>query len=223
MRSFFNAGMGRALGTFIVTGAVLAGLSFAPEATAATGPGNEIRSIFDQVRDTAKAESGKASNKELEEKLKDILLPVFNFDEMSRRSLGSNWSKATPEQQQEFVNLFSDLLARTYLARVRRNAVTSEIISLKENLQGEKATVRTVVMAEGSEVSIDYKLQKETDRWRIYDVVIENVGLVNNYRTEFGSVVRQQGFPALLQKLREKRDNPTIPKAIEAKVKGDDE
>lgn len=189
-------------------------------ATEQPGPAKDIREIFEQVRKTATENQGKLTDAELEEKLKEIILPVFNFDEMSRRCLGSNWSAATPDQQNEFVTLFSDLLARTYLARIRRNAVTSTIKSMSETVQDGKALVRTKVDAEGTEVSIDYKMQKTPERWRIYDIIVENIGLVNNYRSEFSSIVRQKGFPTLLEKLREKRlQAPQIPKEIDEKLK----
>jgi phospholipid transport system substrate-binding protein len=136
-------------------------------------------------------------------KLRELINPRFNFAEMSRRALGTNWNDITPAEQQDFVDIFSTLLARTYLSKietVKRGMVTVQ----SENIDMPKAVVKTSVVSKGDTFPIDYKLLFEQGRWQVYDVVIENIGLVANYRNEFSGIIRKDKFSGLMTKLREK-------------------
>ena len=125
---------------------------------------------------------------------------------MSKLCLGQNWKAGTPEQQKEFVDLFSDLLARTYLRRIRENAGASKLTLLGESKPGEgRSLVKTKVEYNGDIVAIDYRLQFVEGKWRIYDVVIENIGLVSNYRSEFAGIIHNEKFDGLLVRLRDKK------------------
>ncbi len=181
---------------------------FAEDGAPVLLPSERIKSVIEDVKTTVTSDRGKISEEALDEKLKLIILPMFNFEEMSRRSLGAYWSKGTPEEQKEFVTLFSDLLASTYLKRIKRNAEDSKITQITDRIDGEKAMVKSTVLALGEEVGIDYRLILQDGGWRIYDVVIENVGLVSNYRNEFPAIIREQGFKGLNQKLRDKKVIP---------------
>lgn len=168
-------------------------------------PSAEIRQTIDAVKSTVKAEKGKLAEDALDVKLRGIIAPMFNFEEMSRRCLGPEWNKASAGEQQEFVKLFSELLERTYLKRIRQNAETSVIKEMNDSVTGDKALVKSVIHAEDDDVSIDYRLLRDGARWRIYDVVVENVGLVTNYRSEFPDIIRKEGFTGLLTRLRNKQ------------------
>jgi len=141
----------------------------------------------------------------LDKKLRDIIAPVFDFREMSRRCLGANWKKGTPDQRKEFIELFSDMLARNYLKKIRENAKDSEFSLLSEKTNGKKAKVRTNVTYDGQDVSIEYRLRNKKNAWRVYDVIIENIGLVSNYRSEFSGIVKNEKFDGLLRRLRAKK------------------
>jgi len=186
-------------------------LATAGRAAAQDSPAAKIKSTVLEVQDVVKKEEGKTGAEALDQKLKAIIMPLFDFNEMSRRSLGAHWSKVTPAEQEEFVKLFSDLLAYTYLKRIRRNASSSEIKEITDNITGDKAFVKSVVMAEGDPISIDYRLLLENGQWKIYDVVIENIGLVGNYRDEFSGIIRKEGMPGLLAKLRDKQVGKSAP------------
>lgn len=176
----------------------------------ATDPGALVQQTVEAVREAVQQESGTLTPEQLDEKLREIIEPVFDFDEMSRRSLGANWKKGKPEQQQEFVKLFSDLLAKNYLKKIRENVADStlSLVGEKKDAQGKRALVRTVVKYDGEEAAIDYRLRNKGQTWRIYDVVVENIGLVSNYRSEFGGILAKEDFEGLLQKLREKSIAP---------------
>lgn len=163
----------------------------------------DIQNTLDQIVEVVEALPGKEREKERREKLRAVINARFDFAEMSRRSLGTQWAACTPEQQQEFVALFSNLLAKTYLARIEtieRNTVKVE----REDGDFPLAVVKTSVHHKGDTFPIDYKLYSKESVWRIYDVIIENIGLVSNYRSEFAGVIRKEKFEGLLRQLREK-------------------
>ncbi len=174
-------------------------------AEASNTPSKEISQIMDSVREVVKSQTGKIPEADLDAKLREIIYPVFNFEEMSKRCVAGQWDKASAAEQKEFVELFGDLLGKTYLKRIKRNIVSSVMTVLSETVDGDKGTVKTKVKTDEETVSLDYRLSSTNSKWQIYDVVIENVGLVSNYRNEFGSEIRKNGFPGLLAKLREKK------------------
>jgi phospholipid transport system substrate-binding protein len=122
---------------------------------------------------------------------------------MARRSLGSNWNEISAAEQADFTTVFSELLARTYLSKietVKRGMVKVE----SESVESSKAVVKTTVLSQGDTFPIDYKLMLENGQWRVYDVVIENIGLVANYRNEFSGIIRKEKFSGLMERLRKK-------------------
>jgi phospholipid transport system substrate-binding protein len=122
---------------------------------------------------------------------------------MSRRSLGSNWNEISPEEQKDFTTVFSELLARTYLSKIE--TVKPGMVKVEsEQVEGSKAVVKTVVISQGDTFPIDYKMMNRDNNWRVYDVVIENIGLVANYRNEFSGIIRKDKFSGLMEKLRAK-------------------
>lgn len=191
---------------------VIASLTFNNISYALPSPMEEIKSTLTQIIKINNELSGDAKSVERKAKLRDLINPRFDFEEMSKRSLGAHWSEVTPEQQKEFVRLFSDLLARTYLNRiesVKEDTVkfdSEDIRSDEGNSDGiQKGIVKTTVVNNNSNFPIHYKLMLSNGSWRVYDVVIENIGLVANYRTEFSSIIRKEKFEGLLQKLQDKQ------------------
>lgn len=166
-------------------------------------PQVEMTTTLDSI--IAIVESNPAdSQKEIRrQKLRELINPRFNFAEMSRRALGTSWNDITEAEQQDFVTVFSTLLARTYLSKietVKKGMV--EVVS--ESVEGSKAIVKTKVESKGDTFPIDYKLLLEEGHWKVYDVIVENIGLVANYRNEFSGIIRKDGFAGLMTKLREK-------------------
>ena len=194
----------RQIGFLLITVSLLGGVSIAEANT----PTDSVRMTIDKARATVKSDKGKVSEEQLAMNLEQVILPVFDFDEMSRRSLGANWSKGTPEQQKEFVELFSKLLSRTYRNQVMKGIDTSIITYDGESLTDGSALVKTSVQSEGDKFKVVYRLRKQADNWKVYDVVIENVGLVTNYRNEFASIIRKDGFPGLIDRLKSKQTEP---------------
>jgi len=177
---------------------------FAPSAAqAGQSPGATITEAVKVLQDAVTQGEGKPAA-EVDQNLRKILTPVFDFNEMARSSVGSNWSKGTPEEQKEFVDLFSELLARTYLKRIKENVKEADYKLIHETVNGNKALVKTTVIDKGDKIKIDYRMVQKEGPWRVYDVIIEDVGLVTNFRNEFGAIIRKDGFSGLVQRLRDK-------------------
>jgi phospholipid transport system substrate-binding protein len=134
------------------------------------------------------------------------ILPNFNFDRVSRLVLGKNWTKATPEQKTAFQNEFRTLLLRTYATALSKyKNQTIEFKPLRMADGANTATVKTEILQSGGQpIAVDYTLAKEVDAWKVYDIVIEGVSLVTNYRGQFAQEVRQNGLDSLIKKLADK-------------------
>lgn len=167
----------------------------------------------DQIRETVDAVIAVLNNKELKKpdrkqerrkKIRDIVNKRFDFEEMAKRALGQAWAKRTPEERKAFVALFSDLLQNTYIRKVERYERQS-VAYTEERVDGQYAVVRTKVSTEKEvDIPVEYRIFKEKDKWEAYDIIIEGVSLVNNYRNQFNSLLRSGSFDDLLKKLREK-------------------
>jgi len=129
---------------------------------------------------------------------------LFDFPDMARRALGRHWTDRTPAEREEFTQLFTDLIARTYIGKIDRYAGES-IAYVGERVDGEEASVRSqVVTAKGSQIPVEYRMHRANDVWSAYDVLIENVSLVGTYRSQFDRVIKAESFENLLRRLREK-------------------
>jgi phospholipid transport system substrate-binding protein len=134
------------------------------------------------------------------------ILPHFDFERMSRMVLGKHWSRASKEQQQQFIAEFRSLLIRTYASALTKyRNQTIEYKPFRAQPSDTDVTVKTqIVQPGGQPLPIDYSLVKKEDGWKVYDVVIEGVSLVTNYRGQFSTEVRQSGMDGLIQRLAEK-------------------
>ena len=129
---------------------------------------------------------------------------LFDFTEMGRRALGRHWADRTPAEREEFVKLFTDLIARSYIGRIDHYAGET-IAYTAERVDGDEASVQSrVVTAKGSQIPVEYRLHRVNDDWSAYDVLVENVSLVGTYRSQFDRIIRSESFASLLRRLREK-------------------
>jgi phospholipid transport system substrate-binding protein len=185
--------------------AIAALVILASSALANTGssPKAEMQKTIDDIIVIAGAHQGDGEKGVRRQKLRELINPKFNFAEMSKRSLGAKWNELNPEQQSEFTTVFSELLARTYLSKIE--TVKPGMVKVEsEQVEEPRAVVKTVVISQGDTFPIDYKLTHQNNTWQVYDVVIENIGLVANYRNEFSGIIRKDGFNGLMDKLRKK-------------------
>ena len=137
--------------------------------------------------------------------LRQVILARFDFEAMAQRSLGPDWQRRGAEERREFVQLFTNLLERTYADQIA--AYNGErIVYGRETQDKEYAEVDTKILTnKGEEFSVNYKLRSSDREWMVYDVVIENISLVNNYRSQFHRVLANSSFDELLRRMGEKQ------------------
>jgi phospholipid transport system substrate-binding protein len=147
-----------------------------------------------------------AKSMERREQLRQILFARFDFPEMAKRALGANWRRRTPQEQEEFVRLFTELVERAY-AEIIESYSDEKIIYLNERIEGGFADVGSkIITGKGEEYSIYYKAHMVSNEWKIYDVIAENISLVNNYRSQFNRVISHFSYEELLRRLRDKSE-----------------
>lgn len=191
----------RRLGTVLGT-VLLATVCLASPAAAAEGPGREIEKALELgVSILGDAELGEEARFQ---RLRSAVLPLFDFPEMARRSLGAHWRRRTPEQREDFTRLFTGLLERTYAKRIA-SYNGQRVHFVGEEVDGRFARVDTrIVDREGRRFDVDYRLHRVGDpgAWRIYDIVVEGISLINNYRAQFNRVINRTSYEALVAKLQ---------------------
>ena len=137
-------------------------------------------------------------------KMKSLIFPKFNFLEMGKRSLGKkHWKQISPEERKAFVGLFGKLLENSYANKLESYS-DEKINYVDEIIKGRYAMVKTEVVRKNGTVNVDYKLIESPSEWRVYDIVVEGVSLVKNYRSQFGKIIHNDSFDALMDKLNTK-------------------
>ena len=139
--------------------------------------------------------------------VRKIANDIFDFNETAKRSLGRHWAARTPAEREEFVQLFSDLLERSYLSKIELYG-GEKIQFLSDSLEdGDQAKVQTkIVTKQGSEIPIEYRMQNRSGKWLVYDVIIEGVSMVSNYRTQFNKIIQTSSFQELVKKMKSKQE-----------------
>ena len=142
--------------------------------------------------------------------LETVVAARFDYTEMSRRALGAPWNQLTDQQKHEFVDLFQTLLTNSYADKIETYSGEG-VEYLNERTEKEYAEVRTKVLSGKTEIPLDYRLVNKADEWRVYDVVVDNVSLVNNYRGQFTKILRAASYTDLVEQLRKKSDKLKAP------------
>jgi phospholipid transport system substrate-binding protein len=142
---------------------------------------------------------------ELREKIWNLVKDVFDFRAISMRALGRNWRDFSDPQRDRFTDAFTELLKNTYLDRVKGEERGEKVEFLEqEKITDNRAVVRTLLHTEDTQIPIDYSLLLRGDDWRVYDVNIEGVSMVKNYRTQFAEILNNESPDTLIQRVREK-------------------
>jgi phospholipid transport system substrate-binding protein len=190
---------------FVLASLLALGLIATREAVAGQAS-DQLRSRIDRVVTILEDPILKVRPEERRVALQGAATDIFDFTEITRRSLGRHWQTATPTEREELVQLFTVLLERSYLGRIEQ--YSGERISVVgETLDGELATVRTRLVSKGgTETPVDYRLHRAGDRWMAYDVNVEGVSLVANYRAQFNKILQTSSAQVLVQRLRAKQE-----------------
>lgn len=172
----------------------------------AAAPGEQVKATIDQVMEILKDPKFQGTGKKSErrEKLRQVVLPRFDFAEMAKRALGNNWNRY-PDKQQEFVTTFKQLLEETYADQIEA-AAGDKIVYLNERAEKDYAEVNTkVISAKGEETPMTYKLHPVDSDWKVFDIVVENISIVNNYRAQFSRVLSNASLDELIKRMKDKR------------------
>ena len=155
------------------------------------------------IRDKELKQPGRAE--ERRQKLEQVVGDRFDYQEMSKRALGASWNQLSDKDKQEFVALFRTLLTNSYADKIE--AYSGEGVQyLHERIENDYAEVRTKVLTGKVEIPLDYRLLNKDTAWRVYDVVVDGVSLVNNYRGQFSKILRSSTYADLVDQLRKKSD-----------------
>ncbi len=172
-------------------------------AGAAAGPPTEIvKQVIEKALDILKNPA--YQGEERRQMVKHIVDPYFDYREMARRSLGPTWGSLSSAQRDEFVHLFADLLEASYSDKIEKYAQRVKIDYTGEILEGDYAEVRTVVVRPNDRIPLNYRLLNEDGAWKVYDVVIEGVSLVSNYRSQFRRIIHESSYAELVRRLKTK-------------------
>src|SRR5262249_9263283 len=175
----------------------------------AGAPTDQLRSRVDRVlvilEDPGLKQEARAAERQAA--IRAVANEIFDFRELSQRTLARHWQGRTTAERDEFVSLFADLLERSYIGKIETYSGNERIQYLAESVEGDQATVRTKIVSKSDpEIPVDYRMQRSGDRWLVYDVAIEGVSLIANYRAQFNRIIQQSSFKDLLAKLAAKKD-----------------
>jgi phospholipid transport system substrate-binding protein len=183
---------------FVVPAADVVAVAVSPS------PREQLKSSIDEILDVLRQrQRDPAAAVDLDALAERLFRERFDIEYTTRLCLGRYWRDLNDRKREEFVNTFAELLKSTYIGRVEeyRDEV---VVYGSERIEGDKALVKTVVVSKGVEIPLDYKLVLRDGYWYVYDVIVEEVSLVRNYRSQFNSFLEKQSIADLLQRLREK-------------------
>jgi phospholipid transport system substrate-binding protein len=176
----------------------------------AADPGEQVKATINQVMEILREPKlqGPSKKAERREKLRQVVMPRFDFAEMAKRALGNNWNRY-PDKQQEFVTAFKQLLEETYADQIEL-ASGDKVVYLNERTEKDYAEVDTkVISSKGEETPMTYKLHPVDSDWKVFDIVVENISIVNNYRAQFNRVLNNASLDELIKRMKEKRFQKT--------------
>ena len=183
---------------------VCAQLVWAPASADAGAPTDQLRSSVDQMVKVLDDPALKADSRAQDRRaaIRKEAQVVFDFGETAKRALGRHWQGLSEKDRQEFTGLFTDLIERAYISKIERYS-GERIAYAGESVEGGLATVRTrFVTKQGTEIPVDYRMQQRGDRWLVYDVMVEGVSLINNYRTQFDKIIQTSSYAELVRKMK---------------------
>jgi phospholipid transport system substrate-binding protein len=181
-------------------------LALGASAGVAGQPTEVVKGVIDGVLDILKnpAYQGPARKAERRRLAKQLVDSRFDYREMAKRSLGSTWHHLSPAQRDDFVRLFAELLEASYSDKIENYTANVRIDYVGESVDDDYAEVRTVVVRSNDRIPLSYRLLNESGDWRIYDVSIEGVSLVSNYRSQFSRIIHESSYMELVRRLRNK-------------------
>jgi phospholipid transport system substrate-binding protein len=191
----------------LVVGMLLVAQLARPVSAAASAPRERITGIMATAqvvfRDPALQGADRAPQRR--ERVRSIIADAFDFSSMARESLGPQWNKLTPSQQEDFVQLFGELFKVSYSNLVLKFLGEREAVFGEEVVQSDRALVRTTLRdRQGDDLPVDYKLVEDAGHWRVHDVIVDGVSIAGNYRGQFSRVIETSSYAALRERIEAK-------------------
>jgi phospholipid transport system substrate-binding protein len=154
-----------------------------------------------------KVDKGSPAEQKQKDDIKKMAASLLDYDELAQKALAAHWDKLTPAQRTEFVTTLRELIERNYVKQLRTN-LDYQVQYQNEEVNGDQATVTTVVKVKSAgkhtDAEIIYKMKKDAEGWRVWDVITDEVSLVKNYRTQFNKIITEQSYDALIKKMKSK-------------------
>ena len=184
---------------------LLATVLTVPPASAGA-PTDQLRTQVDRVLKLLDDPALKEKPKDRRAAVRKVAEDIFDFGETARRSLGRHWADRTEAERDEFVKLFGDLLERSYISKIELYG-GEKINYMSDKIDGDQASVMSKLLTKtGTDVPIEYRMLKKGDRWLVYDVIIEGVSLVSNYRTQFNKIIQTSSYAELVKKMKSRQE-----------------
>jgi phospholipid transport system substrate-binding protein len=194
--------MGKTLAAWLLVATAAAAPTTGPRDVVQTAVSRVVVVLQKAESDTDGASSRRLTAEQRRLEIRRVASDLFDFDEIARRALSRHWASRTPEEQAEFTRLFTDLLERAYIGRIELYSGEKILYGL-EVIDGSFATVRSKVLTRrNTETPLEYRLHLKDGRWKVYDVLIDNVSFVSTYRSEFSRILQRESYGALLDRLR---------------------
>ena len=190
----------------LVLAALLPMVLASPQRVWAGVPTDQLRTQIDKAVKILEDPELKKKPVERRVAVRQVANDIFDFSETAKRSLARHWAPRTQAERDEFVSLFSDLLERSYIGKIELYG-GEKVQFVGESVEGEGAVVRTkLITKQGTEIPIDYRMLHRGEKWLVYDVVIEGVSLISNYRTQFNKIITTSSFQELIKKMKTKQE-----------------
>jgi phospholipid transport system substrate-binding protein len=170
---------------------------------------DQLKGTIDNVLEILRDQSLKGDEKreEKKESLRRVIHERFGYAKMSQLSLARHWKERSDEEKKVFIEMFGQLLEEIYISKIDKYT-DEEVVYVKEFVRGNKAQVYTKIITDTVKIPIDYRMYKTKDgKWMVYDLVIEGVSLVGNYRSQFDQILRKEPYEKLVEDLKKKLDN----------------
>jgi len=174
-------------------------------------PTEVVKKTVDEVVHIVADKEMKKNEVKRRQALKKAISAIFDYSEMAKRSLGKHWNVRTAAEKKQFAELFATLLENSYAGKIE-SYNNERIVYIKDIVEDEYAEVKSkVVTTARDEFTLDYRLFKQNGKWMVYDVIIEGVSLVSNYRSQFNKIITANGYDKLVKKLESKSDELKAP------------
>jgi phospholipid transport system substrate-binding protein len=189
----------------VVVLAVVLGLAGAAAADTTGDPMAAVKETVQQVLAIVTDPSYKSAGSERRQKLREVIAPRFDFSDMARSAMGYHWRTLSQAQRDEYSRLFTGLLEASYMGKIE-GYQGQKIVYVKETQDGDTAQVNTKIVPSGGDaISVNYRLKQSDGTWKVYDVIIDQISLVGNYRNQFNRVMNEKGYDTLISALKQKQ------------------